>query len=290
MKLWEVYNIPRNKMPQINKKHLETYPKTLQIVDINTVMPSQSERVPGLVDKTLKAFKAGEKKLMDKPMVVDRDLNIVNGHHRYDALKQMGMTKVPVLKVDATLPELIDDFSHTASDRPVTEVKYTEPKLDVEWEEANRYPYLADLGQAGWMELAKQGKAITVDSDSVKKIGNTGADGSETLADLEPDKVDRLNKAMKSGTVEMPIVVKQPDGSLELVAGNTRLIGLINKLGKAVVWYVDASNLDEGNKAQKGIPANATDAELKSARKSGGAKGKRAHWLLNMRKGNRKKK
>jgi len=94
---------------------------------------------------------------------------------------------------------------------------------------------------------------------------------------------------MSSGTVEMPIVVKQPDGSLELVAGNTRLIGLINKLGKAVVWYVDASNLDEGNKAQKGIPANATQAELKSARKAGGAKGKRAHWLLNMRKGNKKR-
>ena len=290
MRLWEMYNIPRNKMPQINKKHLESYPKTLQVVDINTVTPSQSDRVPGMVDKTLAAFKAGEKKLMDKPMVVDRDLNIVNGHHRYDALKQMGMTKVPVLKVDATLPELIDDFSHTTSDRPVKEVKYTEPKLDVEWEEANRYDYLAKLGQAGWVELAKQGKAITVDSDSVKKIGNTGADGSETLDDLEPEKVDRLKKSMSSGTVEMPIVVKQPDGSLELVAGNTRLIGLIGKQGKAVVWYVDASNLDEGNKAQKGIPANATDAQLKSARKAGGDKGKRAHWLLNMRKGNRKKK
>ena len=45
----------------------------------------------------------------------------------------------------------------------------------------------------------------------------------------------------------------------------------------------------EGNKAQKGIPANATQAELKSARKAGGAKGKRAHWLLNMRKGNKKR-
>ncbi len=182
------------------------------------------------------------------------------------------------------------EMYNTTSNRPVKEVKYTEPQLDVEWEEANRYDYLAKLGQAGWVELAKQGKAITVDSDSVKKIGNTGADGSETLGDLEPDKVDRLSKAMKSGTVEMPIVIKQPDGSLELVAGNTRLIGLINKLGKAVVWYVDASNLDEGNKAQKGIPANATDAELKSARKAGGAKGKRAHWLLNMRKGNQSRK
>ena len=166
MKLFEVYNIPRKHMPQINKSHLETYSKKLQVVDINKVIPSQSDRVPGLVDKTLQAFKSGEKELLDKPMVVDRDLNIVNGHHRYDALKKMGMTRVPVLKVDATLPELIDDFSHTASDRPV----------------------------------------------------------------------------------------------------------------------------GEGNKAQKGIPANATDAELRKARKAGGDKGKRAHWLLNMRKGNRKRK
>ena len=165
MRLFEVYNIPRNKMPQINKSHLDNYEQKLMVVDINKVTPSQSDRVPGLVDKTLNAFKAGEKELLDKPMVVDRDMNIVNGHHRYDALKQMGMTKVPVLKVDATLPELIKDFSHTTSDRPV----------------------------------------------------------------------------------------------------------------------------GEGNKAQKGIPANATDAELKSARKAGGDKGKRAHWLLNMRKGNRKR-
>ena len=46
----------------------------------------------------------------------------------------------------------------------------------------------------------------------------------------------------------------------------------------------------EGNKAQLGIPANATQTELEKARKSGGAKGKRAHWLLNMRKGNSKRK
>lgn len=136
------------------------------VVDIDSVLPSQSERVPGLVDKTLKAFKSGEKQLMDKPMVVDRNMNIVNGHHRYDALRKIGMTKVPVLKVDATLPDLMDKFSHTTSDRPV----------------------------------------------------------------------------------------------------------------------------GEGNKAQLGIPANATDAELRKARKAGGDKGKRAHWLLNMRKGNRKKK
>ena len=48
------------------------------------------------------------------------------------------------------------------------EVKYTEPKLDVEWEEANRYPHLADLGQSGWIELAKQGKCALCGAPSIQ--------------------------------------------------------------------------------------------------------------------------
>jgi hypothetical protein len=125
-------------------------------------------------------------------------------------------------------------------------ISYANPQFDVEWEEANRYPYLEKLGSEGWEELAKTGRAVRVTKDSVKKIGNTGADGSESLDDLEPEKVARLKQAMDSGTVEMPIVVKQPDGSLELIAGNTRLIGLISTQGEAQVWLVDASTLTEG--------------------------------------------
>ena len=125
-------------------------------------------------------------------------------------------------------------------------ISYADPQFDVEWEEANRYPYLEKLGTEGWEELAKTGRAVRVTTDSVKKIGNTGADGSESLDDLEPEKVARLKQAMDSGTVEMPIVVKQPDGSLELIAGNTRLIGLISTQGEAQVWLVDASTLTEG--------------------------------------------
>jgi len=124
-------------------------------------------------------------------------------------------------------------------------VNYVKPQFDVEWEEANRYNYFDKLGQAGWEELASKGKVVKVNTNSVKKIGNTGADGSESLDDLEPDKVARLKKAMTIGTVEMPIVVKQPNGSLDLVAGNTRLIGLISTQGEANVWLVDASKLKE---------------------------------------------
>jgi len=131
-------------------------------------------------------------------------------------------------------------------------VDYVKPQFDVEWEEANRYPYLEKLGQAGWEELAGAGKVITVNTNSVKNIENTGADGSEALDDLEPEKVARLKQAMDAGTIEMPIVVKQSDGSYSLVAGNTRLIGLITTYGKAKVWLVDASNLAEGQLTERG--------------------------------------
>jgi hypothetical protein len=185
----------------------------------------------------------------------------------WDGYKQVGMKKKGKRKVPNCVPES-DTTEGKSPHKKGTEkyrkhmaamhasvepkgtmiegVSYADPQFDVEWEEANRYPYLEKLGPEGWEELAKTGRAVRVTKDSVKKIGNTGADGSESLDNLEPEKVARLKQAMDSGTVEMPIVVKQPDGSLELIAGNTRLIGLISTQGEAQVWLVDASTLTEG--------------------------------------------
>ena len=185
----------------------------------------------------------------------------------WDGYKQVGMKKKGKRKVPNCVPES-DTTEGKSPHKKGTEkyrkhmaamhasvepkgtmiegVSYADPQFDVEWEEANRYPYLEKLGPEGWEELAKNGRAVRVTKDSVKKIGNTGADGSESLDNLEPEKVARLKQAMDSGTVEMPIVVKQPDGSLELIAGNTRLIGLISTQGEAQVWLVDASTLTEG--------------------------------------------
>jgi hypothetical protein len=177
------------------------------------------------------------------------------------------------------------------------------PQFDVEWDEAERYPFLDKLGKDGWIELAQTGKVANVNSNIVKKIGNTGADGSETLADLEPEKVERLKKAMKSGTIEMPIVMKMPNGKLELIAGNTRLIGLISTEGKAKVWYIDASKLDEnfadGKKKGKSKPGRVKKAGAscdgsvtslrKKAKNSSGEKSKMYHWCANMKSGKKKK-
>ena len=206
-----------------------------------------------------KIFKGRVKKLMPTEDALNEKC--------WDGYKQVGMKKKGKRKVPNCVPES-DTTEGKSPHKKGTEkyrkhmaamhasvepkgtmiegVSYADPQFDVEWEEANRYPYLEKLGPEGWEELAKTGRAVRVTKDSVKNIGNTGADGSESLDDLEPEKVARLKQAMDSGTVEMPIVVKQPDGSLELIAGNTRLIGLISTQGEAQVWLVDASTLTEG--------------------------------------------
>ena len=175
----------------------------------------------------------------------------------------------------------------------VTEsISMVKPQFDVEWEEANRYPYIEKLGQQGWEDFAQNGVEVTINQSNIHKIGNTGADGSEKLSDLEPDKIARLKKAFRSGTVEMPIVVKQPDGSYDLVAGNTRLIGLITHEGEAKVWLVDASSLSEatsspGRVKRAGASCSGSVTELRALAKkhSGTEKGKMYHWCANMKAG-----
>jgi len=79
-------------------------------------------------------------------------------------------------------------------------------------------------------------------------------------------------------------------------ANKEELMKMIRVLDRMGVAYKDISNSQqqpeihtkEGNVAQLGIPANATDAELRKARSAGGKKGQRAHWLANMRRGKKK--
>lgn len=107
-------NIPRNQMPQISMKDLKAdYDLEKDMVDPASLETSQDQRIPGMVDKTVQSIKDG----FDKPLVVDKDGFIVNGHHRYDAYLKLNAEKVPIIRVkDASIEELIRDFSHTAKD------------------------------------------------------------------------------------------------------------------------------------------------------------------------------
>ena len=127
---------------------------------------------------------------------------------------------------------------------------FTSPQFDVEWEEANRYPYLAKLGEQGWIDLANTGREVHVTRRDISRIGNTDAADYNAWEELEKEKRDRFNTAIESGSIEMPIVMKRPDGKLELIAGNTRLTGILEKYSKATVWFIDASELQESTVAE----------------------------------------
>ena len=45
------------------------------------------------------------------PIVVDRKGYIVNGHHRYDAFKELGINEVKVIIVDESIDTLVDNFA-----------------------------------------------------------------------------------------------------------------------------------------------------------------------------------
>jgi len=134
MKLFELQDRPeqdknfdRNIMPQIRKNHLEDggFKFEKKKIKLNKLKPVQSQRVKGMHDRAMKGFKDGS----IRPIIIDKNNYIVNGHHRYDVARGLELKKVKVLKVDATIEELIDHYSDTASPEPTYE-QIMKAKLD----------------------------------------------------------------------------------------------------------------------------------------------------------------
>ena len=102
----------------------------------------------------------------------------------------------------------------------ISEVRFTKPNFDYEWEEAERYPKLFPDKQT-WLDAVRSGVEAKVDCGM--DIQNT--DMCETDVDLEPAKVDRVQKMIDTGNIELPIVMKHKDKYV-LIGGNTRLVAL----------------------------------------------------------------
>ena len=144
------------------------------------------------------------------------------------------------------LDNLVHKFLGHSSDEMEESIEenvtsFTNPNFDVEWEEAERYPEFVKIGKAKWIELAKTGKPIDVDNALSNKIENTeaGEQDRHQFDNLEEPKKERFRKAVEAGTVELPIIARYSDGYLELVAGNTRLTGMMREFGKGKAWIFD---------------------------------------------------
>jgi hypothetical protein len=64
----------------------------------------------------------------DKPFILDKNNYLVNGHHRYDAARLLGIEKVDAIKVDVPIELLMKKFSHTTSDTMVEDVVGMNPQ------------------------------------------------------------------------------------------------------------------------------------------------------------------
>ena len=120
-------NFARNIMPQIRKGDLVDSPFTFSKATIRTdkLKPVQNQRVKGMHNKAKRGFADGT----IRPIIVDKDNYIVNGHHRFDIALHQGLKKVKIIKVDSTIEDLIDHFSKTVSDEPTYEQKFKQ-KMD----------------------------------------------------------------------------------------------------------------------------------------------------------------
>lgn len=116
-------------------------------------------------------------------------------------------------------------------------MKFKKPNFDFEWDEALRYREFEDMGKEGWINLAKKGY-VTKYSEIKDVLGNVNLD----FDTLEEPKKERFKKSIKIGKMELPIVVKFSDIDYDLIAGNTRLSGLVGKGVDAPLWVVDLSN------------------------------------------------
>ena len=117
-------------------------------------------------------------------------------------------------------------------------ISYIKPNFEVEWEEATRYPEFEQIGKEGWLKIARNGNTIKY-SKIKDYLGNVDLD----FENLEEPKKQRFNKAFEQSRIELPIVVKFDNDSYDLVAGNTRLSGLIKKGIDPTLWVVDIPNV-----------------------------------------------
>ena len=114
------------------------------------------------------------------------------------------------------------------------EVKYTKPNFEYEWGEAIRYPEFKEMGKESWIELANKGY-ITKYSKIKDVLGNVDLN----FDGLEKPKKQRFQSAFENEKIELPIVVKFSDKDYDLVAGNTRLSGLVKNGEDPSLWVVE---------------------------------------------------
>ena len=105
--------ISRSDLPQLNATllHEMRIPYEYLTVTISAIKPIQSDRLPFDDNRYLERY---VKIVNDtyNPLIVDKDFNLIDGHHRYDIIRRMEppLTSVRILQLGITYLEVIELF------------------------------------------------------------------------------------------------------------------------------------------------------------------------------------
>ena len=124
-------------------------------------------------------------------------------------------------------------------------IRYTMPNAKREYDEAGRYLELKNLTVQQWELLVSTGRPVEITPEFLASIGNSTAIDQATATrdfpELEAEKRTRVTQQLKSGSIEMPIVLKNGD-TYDLLSGNTRLTALVKAGISPTVLVVDITN------------------------------------------------
>ena len=105
--------ISRSELPQLNATalHEKRIPYEYLRVTTSSIKPIQSDRLPFNDNKYLERY---GKIINDtyNPLIVDKDFNLIDGHHRYDIIRRMEppLASVRVLQLGISYQTVIELF------------------------------------------------------------------------------------------------------------------------------------------------------------------------------------
>ena len=108
--------ISRSDLPQLSEQLLRDNGINYEYltVTISAIKPIQSDRLPFDDNRYLERYVKITNDTY-KPLIVDKDFNLIDGHHRYDIMRRMEFFEVArVLQLDISYQEVINLFKNNS--------------------------------------------------------------------------------------------------------------------------------------------------------------------------------
>jgi hypothetical protein len=285
-------NFPRKIMPQIRQPDLDDGPFSYKLgnISVSNLKPVQKQRVKGLKDKAKRGFDDGS----IRPIIIDKNNFIVNGHHRYDVALELDLDKVKAIRVDATIEELIKHYSSKARD----EETYEDGAGGGGGGAGGGAGAGGSGGASGGASAGGDGGAATGGGDSGGDAGGDvgGADPGDAptmdapvsrgflgIGTLAPYKKKKKKKKKKTSSVKF-------GGSIyETIEAMQDLQALLNAIDENFADGKKKGKSKPGRVKKAGASCKGSVTSLRAkAKKYSGEKGKMYHWCANMKGGKKK--